>query len=1587
MDHQDLLKQAQELLQQGDYEETIRVSKSILDQDPQNPEAKRIYEEALEKQWQEKKKKDEEKKELEEKKQELLEKSISKDILREALKKILSTDLTKYNTVAVKSEDILSEKKRILSQLEEGHPIEEAKLSNLVENWVQALKLAPEYEDVRSQILELQQKYSQEELDHIEIDQLESKLFNTLKEIVDNSDIVELLKKNAPSSPDAKEVEREEEKEMSKAEKTAPSSQPSTSGSPAPSSPKGEIVVQDGPLTLNHEIRTFGGADVLYWKVIGPIDSPGISQLEKSILGSAENGHILQVVDFSQVKYINSTGMGTMVKIGDMIHKKSGEFCLVNVQEKVVELFNMLGLLAVIKIEKEENLDSLFAPFASTAPSSVSAPAPESSDQSEMESTSISASSNTDFAIPEGALDIQIVPLQKHSGVRLAISGPIDTVSVGQMEKAVVAAFEAGNPMVLLDFDQVKYINSTGMGILVKLTDTSPGPLYLVNVNTKVKELLQMMGMLHVLKIVDNEDEITGVEPSLTSSSQAQEVSEAPKAEEKAAEEQVASNFQGPKEFEDIFDSSSSTSSADKSEKAAHTPSEFADIFDSPAEGSVENKIEDILANATEEKVAENLTFRQVSLKDIGGKKAVLLQIEGAVDTNTFSSVENKMQSILNEDTVFLVLDFHKLDYINSTGMGLMVKMGDQLQSKKGGMVIIRSTQKIRDLFSMLGLSEVVEFQKDLDEALTYFQSLTQKDPAMSLVEEGNQLREKGDIEGARKKWEEALKQAQDSDKSWIQKKIDQLDSPVVEEDETERVGKSEMNVEKELIDLIEKGNKLEKQGKFEEAIAAWEEAMTIAHYKGGLQAKIEKVKEKLRSTSRVKEPSSDHEAQKMDEGMEELDKELAELSEEVSQEMTTPVPPSSTGEGGLDDLFGDSDSSTSSSDAKEPGLDDLFGETTPAEASSTATSDTSGLDDLFGDSSTPQEATTSPSTSDGLDDLFGDSSSSTSPSAATSAASGGGDELDELFGDTVSSSAPAAPTASSPAPASADGLDGVLDEICGDESQDYAGMVTEAIDASTLSTTQDEQILSYIERGDQYEREGNLEAALKEWNQALQIRETEALRLRIDRVQKQLQQSSEPSSEAPTEAMSSTGAPTEGGGLDLFADDDFGFDTGIPASSPSSAQQAYSSAPAGVIDVDQIAGVGEKKGKGKLLLVLILLLILLGGGAFVGYKAFEVKSFYTNGFNALNNGKYDQALENFEKCKGLFAFLIDTKELELQKKQAHFRKIMEEAQKFYEENKEELTLSLVKDLEKLLKKAKSYAREDEMRDVDILEKDIQLSHLKYKIRLALQEKQFAQASKLIQNVLRLKRTDKEALKMRRQIQEKWKVYVLNLDEKNRQRALEEAKNLANTFPENLELQELLVTLRQKKTLKQVKEALDNERIEEARDLIETHLKKFPSDSKVRSFYNTTKNNLFKKLEQSIQNKEFTKARQGLEKLTAFLLTTEKRTLRKLKKREKTIRYLEKIHLVRKTIHSNLPQAFNLLKEAEALATGDQKIEVAKLFDKAIQNGLDKISILGNEGEKEMENKNFAKSNKLFQNALVLLDLITRYAPSEQQDR
>ena len=90
----------------------------------------------------------------------------------------------------------------------------------------------------------------------------------------------------------------------------------------------------------------------------GSIDSDTANILDEEIARALNNAVSTLVLDFSDVKYISSAGVGVIMKAKTSLTRRKGDLAMINLQPQVKKVFEIIRLLPTLNVfESVEELD------------------------------------------------------------------------------------------------------------------------------------------------------------------------------------------------------------------------------------------------------------------------------------------------------------------------------------------------------------------------------------------------------------------------------------------------------------------------------------------------------------------------------------------------------------------------------------------------------------------------------------------------------------------------------------------------------------------------------------------------------------------------------------------------------------------------------------------------------------------------------------------------------------------------------------------------------------------------------------------------------------------------------------------------------------------------------------------------------------------------------------------------------------------------------------------------------------------------------------------------------------------------------
>ena len=95
-----------------------------------------------------------------------------------------------------------------------------------------------------------------------------------------------------------------------------------------------------------------------------------------------------------------------------------------------------------------------------------------------------------------------------------------------------------------------------------------------------------------------------------------------------------------------------------------------------------------------------------------------IIELEGEVDVYTAPQLKQQMISLLESGARELVVDLTKVDYLDSTALGVLIGGLKRLRERDGNMVLVCPSPRIRRVFEITGLDKIFDIFNVQQEAM-----------------------------------------------------------------------------------------------------------------------------------------------------------------------------------------------------------------------------------------------------------------------------------------------------------------------------------------------------------------------------------------------------------------------------------------------------------------------------------------------------------------------------------------------------------------------------------------------------------------------------------------------------------------------------------------------------------------------------------------------------------------------------------------------------------------------------------------------------------------------------------------------------
>lgn len=98
-----------------------------------------------------------------------------------------------------------------------------------------------------------------------------------------------------------------------------------------------------------------------------------------------------------------------------------------------------------------------------------------------------------------------------------------------------------------------------------------------------------------------------------------------------------------------------------------------------------------------------------------------ILYLNGFLDAHTSVELEKEFEEIITKENYKIVVNFEKLSYISSAGLGVFMAFIETARNNSGDIKLCAMSDKIYNIFDMLGFPILFEIYKEEKSAIEKF--------------------------------------------------------------------------------------------------------------------------------------------------------------------------------------------------------------------------------------------------------------------------------------------------------------------------------------------------------------------------------------------------------------------------------------------------------------------------------------------------------------------------------------------------------------------------------------------------------------------------------------------------------------------------------------------------------------------------------------------------------------------------------------------------------------------------------------------------------------------------------------------------
>jgi anti-sigma B factor antagonist len=99
----------------------------------------------------------------------------------------------------------------------------------------------------------------------------------------------------------------------------------------------------------------------------------------------------------------------------------------------------------------------------------------------------------------------------------------------------------------------------------------------------------------------------------------------------------------------------------------------------------------------------------------------------GSLDTNTYSTLQQEVESLLQESPQVIIFDLKELNYINSSGVSVILMARKVMKSNEGEVLLVNMQPQIEKVFEIIKALPDQRIFRDIEELDRYLDKMQKK--------------------------------------------------------------------------------------------------------------------------------------------------------------------------------------------------------------------------------------------------------------------------------------------------------------------------------------------------------------------------------------------------------------------------------------------------------------------------------------------------------------------------------------------------------------------------------------------------------------------------------------------------------------------------------------------------------------------------------------------------------------------------------------------------------------------------------------------------------------------------------------------